>query len=64
MVVVFNKLSKDDGNDSIDRIMEFVGCFSGAPLVLREEEYFGKVLFDKELLLAFGLFKMVTLKII
>jgi hypothetical protein len=24
--------------------MEFDGCFSDAPLVLREEEYFGKVL--------------------
>jgi hypothetical protein len=30
--------------------MEFDGCFPDAHLVLREEEYFGNVLFDKELL--------------
>lgn len=39
--------------------MEFDGCFPDAPLVLSEEEYFGNVLFDKELLHAIGFFHWV-----
>jgi hypothetical protein len=39
--------------------MDLEGCFPDAPLVLREEEYFRKVLFDKELLLAFGFFHWI-----
>ena len=39
--------------------MSFDGCFPDAPLVLSEEEYFGKVLFDKELLQTFGFFHWI-----